>query len=508
MTNALGTGAAAGIAIAISGPLQRAWLLRLAEELARQCGSEVLFLDVRTGGRARSVVGLLEAFERRVVGTSDLVRQVRLETVTRERLPPSVQVILDLSAGCSSLDEHPRVVSVRFNGCSDPEAITRDAWRGRPSEIEIWLTQAGQNILLSRAVIGIRDRDLLVRAVDEVLRRALELLVDAVAHLLQGKALSDPAPTSRQVAASASCALMQPAYGYSHKILQQFRKRLLNDEVWCIGFRRRQNWSLPPWPKLDAGSFTFIESPPSRYFADPFLHERDQETYLFFEDYDHATQRASISYVIIDSRGGVSRPAPALSRPYHLSYPFVFSWDGATYMLPETSGNQTVELYVAERFPDRWTHYATLMSGIDANDATLYRSEHDSRWWLFTSVARFGASSWDKLSIYYADELKGPWRPHPRNPVKNDVRSSRPGGALIQSEGRLFRPAQDSSAGYGSGLAFCEITDLTPEEYREEPVARVGCPPWSGYYGLHTYNSSKSYEAVDFKLSRWRQLSG
>ena len=43
------------------------------------------------------------------------------------------------------------------------------------------------------------------------------------------------------------------------------------------------------------------------------------------------------------------------------------------------------------------------MEGISAYDATLV--EHQGRWWMFAAVrAREGASTWDELCIFHADE--------------------------------------------------------------------------------------------------------
>ena len=47
-------------------------------------------------------------------------------------------------------------------------------------------------------------------------------------------------------------------------------------------------------------------------------------------------------------------------------------------MLPETSGNRTVELYRCVEFPHRWELDRVLMDGVHAVDATL--AEHDRRW--------------------------------------------------------------------------------------------------------------------------------
>ena len=39
-------------------------------------------------------------------------------------------------------------------------------------------------------------------------------------------------------------------------------------------------------------------------------------------------------------------------------------------MMPESGQNRTLELYRAERFPDRWTLDRVLISGAEIGDAT------------------------------------------------------------------------------------------------------------------------------------------
>ena len=51
-----------------------------------------------------------------------------------------------------------------------------------------------------------------------------------------------------------------------------------------------------------------------------------------------------------------------------------------------------------------------------------------------------------ELSIYWADRIRGPWRPHALNPVKLDARSSRPAGALFRRDGKWIRPAASSGS--------------------------------------------------------------
>jgi hypothetical protein len=130
-------------------------------------------------------------------------------------------------------------------------------------------------------------------------------------------------------------------------------------------------------------------------------------------------------------------------------------------------------------------------------DATLFQYGKD--WWFGASVpAPKGAEC--ELHLYYADELMGPWRPHPANPVKVDVRSARPGGTPFWHEGALYRPAQDCSRTYGGSVAFNRVVRLTRNSYIEECVARLE-PAANATYarGLHTVSAAGNATLVDAK---------
>jgi hypothetical protein len=184
-----------------------------------------------------------------------------------------------------------------------------------------------------------------------------------------------------------------------------------------------------------------------------------------------------------------------LERPYHLSYPFVFEWNGTWWMLPETSHNQSVELYHCTAFPDCWVLEKTLLRDVRAADGTLW--EQDGRWWLFANMATPGAGIHDELHLYYADSPLGPWQAHPRNPVKSDARSSRPAGALFRSGADLIRPAQDCGTAYGRAIVLNKVETLTSEDYRESIVGRIE-PGWrNGIVRTHTLNQAGGWRVLD-----------
>jgi len=200
-----------------------------------------------------------------------------------------------------------------------------------------------------------------------------------------------------------------------------------------------------------------------------------------------------------------------LERPYHLSYPFLFTWRGEHYMVPESNANGSVDLYRATRFPYEWRHERTIMEGRRLVDVTL--QEIGGRWWMFANApavpeVHYESWAWDELHVFHADSPLGPWTPHPQNPVVSDVRRARPGGCLFQYNGAWYRPAQDCAGGYGRRLSIQRITHLDPERYEEVAVSTLAPNWWPGMNGFHTLNARNGLTVIDVRLRRWQNPIG
>ncbi len=332
---------------------------------------------------------------------------------------------------------------------------------------------------LYRSVVQV-DHVSLHRSRCRAARRAAHLPARAL------RALPEPAPVEEQDAGESlptNAMMARLMWRVASGVLRRRVSGWLGEKQWFIAYGRG---AAPPTP---------IMPPPGRFYADPFLFQREGRRYVFFEDYDASSGRAEIRYLEIDEHGRHRSPRLALRQDCHLSYPFVFAEGDDVYMLPETAGHRTVELYRAARFPDEWTLERVLLSDVTATDATLLR--HEGRWWLFVALATDGGRPVDELCLFSSDSLEGEWEPHPLNPVVSDVRSARPAGRIFSREGQLIRPAQDCSEAYGGRLVFNRIDVLSPTEYRESPIGAIEPAVDSGNLRTHSYDSDGTYEVLD-----------
>lgn len=252
------------------------------------------------------------------------------------------------------------------------------------------------------------------------------------------------------------------------------------------------------YPK-NANKITWLPSPGrGKYLADPFGLIRDNRIFILCEEFDYSTRRGRIVCFEEGKDNAFVACCVAIELPIHVSYPYLLEWKGETYCVPETSQAREVSLYRAQEFPYRWKKATTLIGDFPGVDTSIF--QFAERWWL--TCANLEDGPWEKLFIWYADDLTGSWRPHGANPVKISRRSSRPAGTPFLHEGTLYRPAQDCSNSYGQNVVINRIRRLTTEEFEEEEVAFV--KPFQAPYleGLHTLSSTDGLTLIDGKRSR------
>jgi hypothetical protein len=271
--------------------------------------------------------------------------------------------------------------------------------------------------------------------------------------------------------------------------------RSLMRERWFIAFRKVHRLEDS---KAGEGTFTLILPPRGRFYADPFVIDKGDMTYVFFEDCSYRSGKAVISFVEINAAGQCSSPEVALEESFHLAYPCLFQSENEIYLLPETKNNRTVQLYQATDFPRHWRLSHVLFNDVSAVDSSLLR--HDGKFWLFSSG--LGSADpwvdWDsQLFLFFADSLLGPWKAHPGNPIAADVRNCRCAGQIIRWGDRLVRPAQDCSTVYGHTVFFNQINILSETDYHETPIGTISSHWVLNNRGTHTYNRSDKYEVLD-----------
>ena len=171
-------------------------------------------------------------------------------------------------------------------------------------------------------------------------------------------------------------------------------------------------------PVLTAAHVTDM---PATFVADPFLLQVRQTWYMFFEVLHAQWQRGVIGLATSHDGWHWRYTRVVLQEPFHLSYPYVFAWQDAYYMVPETLEAGAIRVYRAVDFPTTWACVGEVLAGQYA-DPSLFRAA--GKWWMFVCSTPF---QHDTLCLYYADTLLGPWQAHPQNPlIQSDAHRARP----------------------------------------------------------------------------------
>ncbi len=238
----------------------------------------------------------------------------------------------------------------------------------------------------------------------------------------------------------------------------------------------------------------------SLYHADPFGFVKEDMLHIICEEYDYKSARGILTAFKLD-RGSfrIAEKTKAHEKDYHLAYPFLFEHESSFYCLPENSAGGNLELFRYNPVEGKLEFEITLIPDLQAVDPTLFF--HEGFWWLFFTDK---ISTNERLNIWYSENLHGPYLPHANNPVKVDIRSSRPAGNLFIMDGKLMRPAQDCSIRSGRRICINQVLKLSPIDFQETNYAVLNSAPHSKFGdGMHTFCVVDQAVIVDGKREQF-----
>lgn len=224
---------------------------------------------------------------------------------------------------------------------------------------------------------------------------------------------------------------------------------------------------------------------PVNLYADPFLFVHENELYLFLE---RKRRQENGQIVVYKTNDLVSWKylGVAFSLPIHVSFPFVFKDGDNIFMIPEASGNRTVDLYISEQFPLKWRYFKTLLSGDGFLDSHVFK--HENIYYLFTNTQK-------GLQLFYSSDLLSQWVEHPKSPIVSDVSIERSAGGIVKIDDKIFRLGQDCLAGYGDNFGFFEIKDISENNYEE----KVFIPKMIDYSQKWNRKGGHHFSCVEYK---------
>jgi folate-dependent phosphoribosylglycinamide formyltransferase PurN len=287
-------------------------------------------------------------------------------------------------------------------------------------------------------------------------------------------------------------------YSNFGKFIKRNVQNTYNFEQWGLLFDIKNDVSKSMW------RYKKILPPKDRFWADPHIITKDDNYFVFIEEYIYKKSKGHISLIKIDKKGNYKYLGKILEKKYHLSYPFVFEFENNYYMIPETEANKSIELYKCTDFPMKWEYYGKIMDDVSAVDTTIFN--YNNKWWMFTGIKENnGASNSDELFLFYSDNpLSDRWIPHGKNPIVSDVRQARPAGKIFSINSKIYRPSQNGSNYYGYGISINQIEKINEKEYEEKSITTI-LPNWDkNITGVHTFQYDEGLSIIDAKIKRRR----
>jgi hypothetical protein len=268
---------------------------------------------------------------------------------------------------------------------------------------------------------------------------------------------------------------------------------------------RNARWHIGMCPigrqQVVASDAALLVPPKGRFFADPFVYLRHGQVFVFFEDYYFNERKGKIS-VATYVDGAFTFLGVVLDLPYHLSFPYIFEYEGNIYMLPETSSNRTIELWKCVEFPMKWKLHTILMDEVSAVDTLIF--PYGDHWWLFTNIDRtHGTNYCDELFAFYSDRPdSGKFTPHALNPIVNNPVKARNAGMILDPDGGVIRCAQmQGFLHYGKGISLNRIEELTPDIYREtDGPAHYSSFLRKSFVSMHHWHHRDGHTVFDFSF--------
>lgn len=262
-------------------------------------------------------------------------------------------------------------------------------------------------------------------------------------------------------------------------------KKLFIGGEWGIAYKKR-----------DSLEYQVAKVPEGYWAADPLLFEYKGIHYLFAEIYEKQKGRAGIGYFEFENDIPIYKGI-VIENDYHMSYPCVFKYRDTILMIPESSANMSLDLYIAEGFPNVWRKKTVLVSGCNYVDTTAYVKDDTIHLFSYHSVDRHwelvhSVLDYEKCSLTLVNN-----KPFEKN-------SGRPAGYFIDAPSGILRPAQNCLEKYGESIFFYHIDSLEP--YSETLVNELRIEDIQASFKaqrIHTYTEDSCYQCVDFFVEQF-----
>lgn len=232
-----------------------------------------------------------------------------------------------------------------------------------------------------------------------------------------------------------------------------------------------------------------------RFAADPFPHPQAEG--VLVEGLRKSDAQGEIVHL------SSKPPAILCSGTGHFSYPSTIRAGVDWFLVPEVSEWAEQRLYRLKGDHSEEAGQLKVEGSPRLIDPTLH-SAADGSIYLFANV-NDGTAGPAVLRLWLAPDLFGTFREHPSSPICISPAGARMAGAILESEGQLYRFGQGGGSGYGDGVVMFAISELGRTRYREQEMGRIR---FGNVRGPHTLNLKGDTLFFDFYRDRFTPLAG
>ena len=197
--------------------------------------------------------------------------------------------------------------------------------------------------------------------------------------------------------------------------------------------KKSKNWNVALFKglpnKINHKKSIKAESSPYFFYADPFFIRHNSDCFIFVEKFEYKKNKGKI--VVLKLNGDkLVECGDVIEEKFHLSYPFIFRFKNKYYLIPDSSSNFDIRIYLSNQFPFKWRLYKILKKNIYATDTTLIKFK--THWKILTNLNfnKFGDLN-SELHIFRSkNPLSNEWKYYKNNPIILDPDTARNGGYI------------------------------------------------------------------------------